>query len=373
MKKITQSLSIIAFLSFIHWGHSQISISGDLPQTYTQNFDDLGTTNVNWANNLTLPGWFYNLGVNGTNDFPTVGLVTNDGGSAIAGFFNLGSNNSPDRALGSSAGLIFIFLIEDYYGAIFKNDSSNTITKVDLSYKGEQWRDSTNLIQSLQFFYRVGGGTNFIADPVHTGWTPAPKFNFVSPKNAGIGQLDGSDPANQKIIQNSIEGLNIPPGESFAIRWFDVDDAGFNVEDHILGIDDVAITFSAPLPGVAVDLKKPKKDKKLKFKGAKGFNLKGFVSSDVNPVTKVSYKAFGGTNEPTNLVFTTAGKFKAAKGKLAKKGVDFIFQSTKTTRAGVGISAGASPVTLIIKVEGTVSNTPGFAFFTNIFNEVTAK
>jgi hypothetical protein len=373
MKEILQIICVTGLFGLTHLAQSQVSISGDLPQTYSQNFDGLGTTNVNWSNNLTLPGWFYNTGVNGTNDFPIAALLTNDGGSATAGFFNLGSNNSLDRALGSSAGLIFIFLTEDYYGAIFRNDSSNTITKVDLSYNGEQWRDSTNLIQSLQFFYRVGGGTNFIADPVHTGWTPAPKFNFVSPKNAGVGQLNGNDPANQKNIQNSIEGLNIPPGESFAIRWFDVDDAGFTVEDHHLGIDDVSVTFSSPLPGVSIDLKKPKTAKKLKFKTNKGFNIKGFISSETHPITKASYAAFVGTNTPTNLTFITAVKFKPSKGKLAKKGIDFIFQSNKDTRAGVGIAAGASPVTLIIKIEGTVSNTPGFAFFTNVYNNVVVK
>lgn len=372
MKKILQIICVTGLFGLTHLTQSQVSISGDLPQNYTQNFDSLGTASALWTNNVVLTGWHFVSSTNGAGSFDALGLATNNGSSFAGFWYNFGHPETPDRALGSVAGPFFGITFDHYYGAQFINNSSSPVTQVDISYTGEQWRDSTNLIQSLQFFYRVGG-SDFVADLANIGWTPAPILNFVSVQNLGVGAIDGNNPANQSSIQGTLSGLNIPAGESFWIRWFDVNDGGDNVLDHGMAIDDVSVTFSTPLPGVSIDLKKPKTAKKLKFKTNKGFNIKGFISSETHPITKASYAAFGGTNTPTNVTFTTAGKFKPSKGKLAKKGIDFIFQSNKDTRAGVGIAAGASPVTLIIKIEGTVSNTPGIALFTNVFNNVVVK
>ncbi|MFT0650833.1 hypothetical protein ACMEOK_17280, partial [Lactiplantibacillus plantarum] len=63
--------------------------------------------------------------------------------------------------------------------------------------------------------------------------------------------------------------------------------------------------------------------------------------------------------------------FKEAKGKLAKKkGVDFIFQSNKDTRPGIGITE--APVTLLVRVFGG-SNGTSQVTFTNIFTDVKIK
>ncbi|MBX7158370.1 MAG: hypothetical protein K1X66_08310 [Verrucomicrobiae bacterium] len=372
MKKITQFLCVASLVGFAHLGQSQISITGSLPQNYTQDFDSLGTNNVTWTDNSTILGWLYVISANSTNAGTVPSLLASDGNAIFSLGFNFGSSADLDRALGSRA-LAVANTNELFYGARFINNTAGTITNVSISYVGEQWRDADANPQTISFFYRVGG-SDFLGDPSNIGWTATPALDFTSPQNAAAGVLDGNLPANQTPVNGSVN-VNVAPGQEFWIRWADL----FNTvnADHFLGIDDVNITFNGinPAPvlgGVSIELKKPKVGKKLKFKSSKGFKLKAFVFSESNAVTKASYAAFGGTNSPTNLTFINAGKFKIlTKGKLfKKKGVKAIIQSTKTTKPGVGVTE--SPVTLLVRVFGG-SNDASEVTFTNTFSDVKIK
>ena len=370
MKKITKLLCAATLLSFAHLSQAQISITGSLPQNYSQDFDTLGTNDVAWVNESTIPGWLFVTSTNGVDAGPVSTLTESDGTGAFATAFNFGTISDPERSLGSRA-FTFAVTTEAFYGARFINNSDGTITNVNISYTGEQWRDNNTNSQTIAFFHRVGG-SDFLGDPSNTGWTAIPSLDFISPQNAAVGILDGNDPTNRVAISSAIS-VNIAPGEEFWIRWADTVDTVLN--DHFLGIDDFNITFNGINPppllsGVTIDLKKPKPGKKLKFKGSKGFKVKGNITSTSNTVSQASYAAFGGTNAPTNLTFITADFKPLTKGKLFKKGVDATFQSTKTTKAGVSITT--APVTLLVRVVGG-SNNASQVTFTNVFTDAKIK
>ena len=262
-----------------------------------------------------------------------------------------------------------------FYGARFINNTLGTITNVNISYTGEQWRDSVANAQTINFFHRVGG-PDFPGDVANVGWIADTALDFTSPQIMGGGiVLDGNVPANQVDVAGNIS-VNVPPGEVFWIRWVDLNDTG---SEHFLGIDDLNITFNginpAPaLDGVTIIKLKPKTTKKLVVKTGTGIlkKIKGFVVSESNTVSKVSYAAFGGTNTPTNLTFIAAEtKVPKAKSKAVKKdGADLQFRSTKTTRPGADITSG--PVTLLIKVVGG-SNDASETIITNIYSNVNVK
>ena len=365
MKKILFTFALVSFLSL---SQAQISITGPFPQNYSQDFDTLGTNNVDpWTDNSTIPGWLFVRSTNGIDAGSMPSLFASDGGLAIAIAFNFGTTNAIDRALGSRSLVLGGVSYEVFYGARFSNDSDSIITNISLAYTGEQWRDAVPAAQTIGFFYRVGG-TDFLGDPDNTGWTAVPILDFTSPQTTGADTaLNGNAPANRSPISGELS-VYILPGEEFWMRWADTFDT--NVDDHYLGIDDVDITFSGTplLSGVTIDLKKPKVGRKLKFKETKGFKVKGYIISASNTVGQASYAAFGGTNAPTNLTFITAHFKPLTKGKLFKKGVDAIFQSTKTTKAGVGITT--APVTLLVRVFGG-SNNASQVTFTNVFTDAT--
>lgn len=333
----------------------------DIPSTYQQSFDSLGVNDVNWTDDSTLSGWFI---------LPELGTLTlleaDSGTNAFTGrAFNYGSSQDPDRAIGTRP---HTTTRSFFTGAGFVNSSPATITNVQLSYRGEQWRVSFDGAQQvLRFFYRVGSN-DFLADTNNIGWTPVPLLNFTSPQiMAGIStNLDGNEEQNSELLAQSISGISVPPGETFWIRWFDEDDIG--QFDHGLAIDDVNVTFAGL--GFQISLKKPKEGKTLKFKSTQGFKIKGNIVT-TNVVTKVSYAAFTGTNVSTNLTFVTAGKFKGlTKGKLFKQGVRYIFDSKKN-KAGKGLTQG--PIHLVIKIEGAQGNNAGSWSETRVLSDVQIK
>ena len=343
----------------------------NVPTTYSESFNSLPLINTPWENNVILPGWYAEVVLNGAPQNP-ITLNADDGSSATSGLYNYGVAADADRALGS-LGFSGVAEVEVFYGAGFINNTSETITDVEISYTGEQWRDANFQFETLSFFYRVGE-TNFFTTPDNVGWISETNLNFDSPQNSITGALNGNDAANRISLTNQISGLSVPPGETFWIRWYDANSPG--VANQGLSVDDLSVTFSstsmvANLTGIKVELKKPKEDKTLKFKSTKGFGVKGNVIT-TNTVTQVSYIAFGGTNTPTNLTFIEPVKFnELKKGKLfKKKGVKYQFNSRKN-RAGVGITE--EPVTLIFRLEGSQGTNAGVYYQTNVFNDVEIK
>src|SRR4051794_32484396 len=101
-----------------------------------ENFDSLAATGTGlaWTDNSTIPGWYstrttYNSGTGSSNT------------GALYSFGVTGTNPATDRALGSvaSTGTGTV-----YQAVRLTNNTGGTITSLDISYAGEQWRNGGN-------------------------------------------------------------------------------------------------------------------------------------------------------------------------------------------------------------------------------------
>ncbi len=137
-----------------------------------ENFDSLASTGT-WTDNSTIPGWYstrttYNSGTGSSNT------------GALYSFGVAGVNPVTDRALGSvasgSTGTI-------YQAARLTNNTGATITSLNISYIGEQWRNGGNTTShTLTFQYQIANpGAVTGANSPSSGWTPFAGLNFTGP------------------------------------------------------------------------------------------------------------------------------------------------------------------------------------------------
>src|SRR5258706_3967227 len=205
----------------------------------TENFDTLSNT-AGSTTNTTLPtGWYITETGGGARDNEQYAVDT--GASTTGDTYSYGAAGSTDRALGElrSGTLIPLF------GAKFTNNTGATITSLDVSYTGEQWRFGgvhSTVAERVDFQYSVN------ATDLSTGtYLDANALDFNPPVTAGTaGALDGNAAANRTAISSTITGLSIPAGATFFIRFSDVD---ATAADDRLAIDDFSLT---PHAGVAL-------------------------------------------------------------------------------------------------------------------------
>jgi uncharacterized protein len=207
----------------------------------TENFNTLASTGtgIAWADNSTIPGWYssritYNSGTGSSNT------------GALYSFGVAGVNPVTDRALGSvgSSGTGTVF-----WGARFINNTGDTITSLNVSYIGEQWRSggsssaTPSVAQTADFQYQVADPGDIIAvnNPA-TGWVAHPSLAFTSPifGTTVASALDGNAAANRTAKSATIL-LTVAPGQEVWLRWRDVDHAN---NDHGLAVDDLSVTAS---------------------------------------------------------------------------------------------------------------------------------
>jgi hypothetical protein len=203
----------------------------------TDNFNNLataGTANP-WTDNVTVGGLFAQFALQPAN--PTV-YIADAGTNNTGGIHSYGTGTNTERALGSvgsnTTGDIF-------YAFKLTNNSGGTITSIDVSYIGEQWRNGGNAsAQQLDFQYQVGNaGTITDANTPSTGWTDVNALDFVSPiVGATAAALDGNAAAN-RTAKSSTFSVTVSPGQEVWLRFKDTNDAG---NDHGLAIDDLSIT-----------------------------------------------------------------------------------------------------------------------------------
>ncbi len=235
---------------------------------YTQNFDTLpdpGATSVNTANPVTIDGVTYSLG--NPYDFAFPVLASGNGGlglSALAGWYgsavdavkfgatdgnettggqlSFGPASGANRALGllatsSTGGTAF--------GVRFINGTPTTLTRMNLQYTGEVWRQS-NLPKTLQFYYFVDlAGTNTFT-PNSTAFLPALNVSFptVATDTNGVA-VNGTASLNQTnlgVLDQTI--TNWPPGTALWLVWQMTDDTG---KAQGLAIDNLSFSASVPL------------------------------------------------------------------------------------------------------------------------------
>ncbi|HMO82148.1 MAG TPA: carboxypeptidase-like regulatory domain-containing protein [Pyrinomonadaceae bacterium] len=217
------SLFVFYVVLFCGLVQGQINITAvDVP--YTQDFDTLansGTGNA-WTDNVTLVGWYSNR----------TAYNAGTGSSTTGAMYSLGAAASTERALGSLAsgttGTI-------YYGVRLRNDTKNPITSLEVTYTGEQWRNSNASPQTLSFEYRQAASITDILTGDYTAFT---SLDFTTPTFGGtVGAIDGNAKGN-RIELNAVLSVNIPVGEEIMLRWADIDDSG---SDHAISIDDFSV------------------------------------------------------------------------------------------------------------------------------------
>lgn len=105
---------------------AQINFTG----SYSQNFDTLPNSGSNpgtWTDNSTLAGWYSNRT-----------LIRYDvGGLNTGSLYSYGLQDTTERAFGAvSSGTARPIL----FGVRLRNMSGNSISAIDVSFVGEQWR-----------------------------------------------------------------------------------------------------------------------------------------------------------------------------------------------------------------------------------------
>jgi DNA/RNA endonuclease G (NUC1)/fibronectin type 3 domain-containing protein len=212
-------------------GTGSISLT-TLGTAVTENFDTLSNTAGSTTNTSLPTGWYITETGGGARDNEQYAVDT--GGSTTGDIYSYGAAAATDRALGQlrSGTLIPLF------GAKFTNNTGATITSLDVSYTGEQWRFGgvhSTVAERVDFQYSVN------ATDLSTGtYLDANALDFNPPVTAGTaGALDGNAAANRTAISSTITGLSIPAGATFFIRFSDVDATG---ADDGLAVDNVSLT-----------------------------------------------------------------------------------------------------------------------------------
>jgi len=312
MRLFGRITSVFAFLLTIisaPMATAQVSLS-TIGTPYTQSFDGLPSTgSATWTNNSTIAGWYHARTGTGTT-------IVADAGSGTAGaLYSYGSTSATDRALGSigssntAAGSFF-------WGVRLQNNTGTAITSLDVSYVGEQWRNSAAAAQTIAFSYLVGSPTvtGSLAEFQSAG-VAVTSLNFTSPITGGTaGALNGNLAANRVAISFTITGLNIPNGTEVMLRWSDPDHTG---TDHGLSIDDLSVTPQGTPPNNAPTITPPANPAATVAQDAAPFTV-GLTGSDDNSifnwsatpgtgVSNVSVTGGQGTANVTYTVTLTAG------------------------------------------------------------------
>ncbi len=196
----------------------------------------LGSGFTNNMNFTGLDGWYFSSAANAMNAFWGVGPGDLNHGSTYS-FGVQGTNPVTDRALGSLASNTNSQLPR--LGAIFTNNTGQTLTGFIITYRQEQWRvgepDGTD---TLQFNYQLGGTS---IDGPGT-FVSVPSLNCTTLVNSGNNiPLDGNAAANNAMRSGTVLNLNWPPGGTLVIRWEDIND--LSGADEANAIDDFNILF----------------------------------------------------------------------------------------------------------------------------------
>lgn len=228
------AFAIFGVLFFAAPVAGQVSVT-TLGVPYTQNFDTLPASgSATWTNNSTIPGWFHARTGTGTT------IVANNGSSNAGNLYSYGTGTDADRAIGSlGSGNAAIGNL--FWGVRLQNNSGSTVTSLEITYAGEQWRNSAAAAQTIAFSYLVGAPTvtGSLAEFQAAG-TAVPSLDFTTPITGGTaGALDGNLAANRTVITFAITGLSIPNGTEIMLRWADPDHIG---ADHGISIDDFSVT-----------------------------------------------------------------------------------------------------------------------------------
>lgn len=239
MNKINAiGIATLALTALAGSAAAQVSLGNS---TYTQDFNGLNSQGTaTFAQNSTIPGWYAFRTGTGT-------VITADPGSGTAGaLYSYGSLSSTERALGSIGSSNAAAGDFSYAVVLTRAAGLRPVTGLNISFTGEQWRNSAALAQT--FFF---GSQTFATQPTtavdlgpnNTGYTGLSNLDFTSPITGGTaGALNGNLVANRATRTGTLTGLNLTSSNFLALRWRDQDNTG---TDHGLSIDDVSISVAS--------------------------------------------------------------------------------------------------------------------------------
>jgi uncharacterized repeat protein (TIGR01451 family) len=241
-------LVVLAFFA-APFAYAQVSLTALGTPIPTQTFDSLATSGAAnaWADNSTLTGWYaqFTTTTNPTTYRADTGGSGTAGTGALYSYGIAGANPVTDRALGS----VGSGTTGDIYWALrLVNNTGATITSLQISYAGEQWRQGactptpcTPAAQIVDFQYQVAAaGTITDANAPTTGWLDHNPLDFTSPSpgTSTAAGIDGNLAANRTSLSSTL-AVTIAPGQEVWLRWRDINHAN---NDHGLAIDDVNVT-----------------------------------------------------------------------------------------------------------------------------------
>jgi hypothetical protein len=263
MKKLLLAAAAAAAMSGMGANAQVIIINSTGLSVYSQDFNGLpssgsvasafsstsGTqTHIGGLGGVTgMNGW-HGSKIAGTGTTATA-LAANDGSANSGGIYSYGGVSSTDRALGMLASGTNIMA----FGALFQNNTGLTLNDVSLSFTGEFWRSSTTTQNVLAFGFGIVDGVTITNSNFLTATASSDTdLNIVGPLPVVTnGPLDGN--TNFATFSNvSITGFTVNPGESFFIRWSDLNEAG---NDAGLAVDSFSVNVTAiPEPTTAAML-----------------------------------------------------------------------------------------------------------------------
>lgn len=227
MKKFyTLPIILLASLSF---GQTTISLIGvNVP--YNEDFSGMGATQTDF-----IPGWTAINVANGA----TLTMAVTDGSASSGNIYNVGAIGSEERAFGTIADGPTIPAL----GAVFTNNTGNTVSKIAIQTRMEQWRESGNagVNETVAFSYSLD------ATSLDTGtWTTVTALDLKEKLTAATTNLavNGNLLANYTNLANIISGLNWANGTNLWIKWTDTNDSGNN---GLYAIDNFTISVSETL------------------------------------------------------------------------------------------------------------------------------
>lgn len=213
-----------------------VSLVGGAPAVQT--FDSLATSGTG----TTLPsGWYFAEAGTNANTTYTAGDGTGNQGDT----YSFGTTGSSDRALGT----LRSGSVSTVIGARLHNDTSNTLSHIDVAYTGEQWRrGQSTSTDRLDFQYSLNATS--VSDTAAT-WVDVDALDFNTPNTAAAnGALDGNASANRTAISASVTGLSLAPSATIWVRWTDLDvpsaDDGLAIDDISFAVDGTPPVDVAP-------------------------------------------------------------------------------------------------------------------------------
>lgn len=211
-------------------GGGSVSLAA-LDTATTQNFDSLASA-AGTAHKALPAGWFLNE--TGTSARNNDAYAVSTGSDNAGDVYSFGTTGAADRAFGTLRSGTLVPII----GGAFTNNTGATLSSLDVSYTGEEWRlGAAGRSDQLDFQYSLD------ATSLTTGtWTDVDPLDFATPAagtTGTAGARDGNNASFKSSVSSTISGLAAPPGATIWIRWTDLDVSG---SDDGLAVDDFSIT-----------------------------------------------------------------------------------------------------------------------------------